>query len=242
MTERPDPWSLSERLYDYFNAAQHLLPTQRDVGRILHENAAKLQPDIIALMIVDGLSYYDLPDEAEVQPCLVNGVSITEFGHKEVIGKPSISERLFLLGYSHQMGFTYFDIEDNVLASELYGVFGSSQVTRVMTFKECLEHISAEGMSHGFVQITAPGLDGLCHRHQDEPPVKHYIDEILNRFDALVSYLHDGHRSVVACLTADHGILWWRAPVYQIPSFLRLPSMCSKMASAALTGSFSTLS
>lgn len=208
VTERPDPLSLSERLYNYFNTAQYLLPTQRDVGRILHEKAAKLQPDIIALMIVDGLSYYDLPDEANMQPCLVNGVSTTDFGYREVIGKPTVSERLFSLGYSHQMGFTYYDVETNPLASELYGVFGSSQVKRVATFKECLEHISAEGISQGFVQVTTAGLDGLCHHHQDEPPVKYYIDEILNRFNALVSYLHEGNRKVLACLTADHGILW----------------------------------
>jgi hypothetical protein len=208
ITERPDPWSLSERLYDNFSAAQHVLPTQRDVGCILHEKAAKLQPDIVALMIVDGLSYYDLPYAADVQPCLVNGVSTTDFGYREVIGKPTVSERLFSLGYSHQMGFTYFDVETNPLASELYGVFGSSQIKRVVTFKECLEHISAEGISHGFVQISAAGLDGLCHHHQDEPPVKHYIDEILHRFDALVSCLHEGNRNVLACLTADHGILW----------------------------------
>lgn len=208
IAKRPDPWLLSEKLYDCFNTAQYLLPTQREVGRILCEKAAKLQPDIVALMIVDGLSYYDLPDEADVQPCLVNGVSTTGFGYREVVGKPTASERLFSLGYSHQMGFTYFDIETNPLASELYGVFGSSQVKRVVTFKECLEHISAEGISHGFVQITAAGLDGLCHKHRDEPPVKYYIGEILNRFDALVSCLHEGNRNVLACLTADHGILW----------------------------------
>jgi len=208
ITERPEPRLLSDTLYDSFNTAEHLLPTQRDVGRILYERAARLQPDIVALMIVDGLSYYDLPDEADMQPCLVNGVSTTEFGYREVIGKPTVSERLFSLGYSHQMGFTYFDIETNLLASELYGVFGSSQVKRVVTFKECLEHINAEGISHGFVQIAAAGLDGLCHHHRDEPPVKHYVGEILSRFDALVSCLHQGHRRVLACLTADHGILW----------------------------------
>lgn len=208
ITERPDPWLLSEKLHDSFNAAQHLLPTQRDVGRILHEKATKLQPDIVVLMVVDGLSYYDLPDGVDAQPCLVNGVSITDFGYREVIGKPTVSERLFSLGYSHQMGFTYYDVKTNPLASELYGVFGSSQVKRVATFKECLEHISAGGMSQGFVQVTTAGLDGLCHHHRDEPPVKYYTDEILNRFDALVSYLHEGNRKVLACLTADHGILW----------------------------------
>jgi len=205
---RPDPWLLSERLFDRLSIAEHLLPTQRDVGHILQERATKIQPDIVVLMVVDGLSYYDLPNEVDAQPCLVNGVSITDFGYQEVIGKPTVSERLFSLGYSHQMGFTYHDVEANPLASKLYGVFGSSQVKRVATFNDILEHISAEGISQGFIQVTTAGLDGLCHHHQDEPPVKYYTDEILNRFDALMSCLHEGNRKVLACLTADHGILW----------------------------------
>ncbi|OGO21920.1 MAG: hypothetical protein A2144_13835 [Chloroflexi bacterium RBG_16_50_9] len=159
-------------------------------------------------MVVDGLSYFDLPDEKDTQPCLVNGVSITEFGYREVIGKPTISERLFSLGYNHQMGFTYFDIKTNTLANDLYGVFGSGEVRRIMAFKDCIEYIDAEKMAHGFIQITGPGLDALCHHHQDEPPVDHYISGILERFNAVIDCLTNSHRSVLACLTSDHGILW----------------------------------
>ncbi len=205
--ERPDPRLLSDRLYDYFDAKESLLPTQRAIGRILYEKTVRFQPDIVALMIVDGLSYYDLPDEDDVRPCLVNGVSITSFGHREIIGEPTVSQKLFSLGYSHQIGFTYFDVGTNPLARELYGVFGSSQIKRIRGFKESLEHISTEDLSRGYVQITVAGLDGLCH-HRDEPPVKYYINQILNRFDTLVSCLHRGNRRIVACLTADHGILW----------------------------------
>ncbi|MCL0066105.1 hypothetical protein M1N79_04435 [Dehalococcoidia bacterium] len=208
LRERPDPRCLSGRLYEHFDRAQYLIPTQRDIGRILHEEARKFDPDIVVLMVVDGLSYYDLPEGSDMHPCLVNGVSTTEFGYREVIGKPSVSERLFSLGYSHQMGFTYFDTESNVLAGDLYGVFGSSQVIKIMTFQDCLEHITAERLSRGFIQVTAPGLDRLCHRHQDKPPIKHYIDEIINWFDTLIICLRDSHRKVLACLTADHGILW----------------------------------
>lgn len=206
--ERPDPYLLSEKIFENFEAAQRLLPVQRDIGRILYGQAKRSQPDIIALMVVDGLSYYDLTDQPEVKPCLVNGVSITDFGYRETIGKPSVSQRLFSLGYCNQVGFTYFDPESNELASDLHGVFGSSQVVRVSTFKGCLERIKADQMSRGFIQISAPGLDGICHHHQDEPPVEHYIDEILSRFEALISCLEAGHRRVLACLTADHGILW----------------------------------
>ena len=208
ITERPDPWLLSQKLSGSFDAAQHLLPTQREVGRILHDKAVRLQPDIVVLMVVDGLSYYDLPNEVDSQPCLVNGASMTDFGYREVIGKPTVSERFFSLGYTYQVGFTYHDVETNPLASELYGVFGSGQVMRVSTFKDVIEYVSARSISQGFIQVTTAGLDGLCHHHQDEPPVKHYTDAILNRFDDLMQCLHEGGRRDLACLTADHGILW----------------------------------
>ncbi|MBL7209205.1 MAG: hypothetical protein ISS52_03830 [Dehalococcoidia bacterium] len=187
----------------------NLLPTQRDIGRILSEKASKFEPDVVALMVVDGLSYYDLPDESDLHPCFVNGASITEFGYREVIGKPSVSARLFSLGYRHQLGFTYFDVETNLLASDLYSVFGCNQVTKVRVFEECLERINDERMSRGFVQVTAAGLDHLCHSHRDEPLVQRYIDDhIIAWFDKLVTCLKHGHRRVLACLTADHGILW----------------------------------
>lgn len=206
--ERPDPSLVSQKLYDCFETVEDLLPTQRDIQRIIYEKAVQLQPDIVALMIVDGLSYYDLPDEVGMQPCFVNGVSTTDFGYEEIIGTPTVSERLFSLGYIQQMGFTYFDIKRNPLASKLHGVFGASQVTRVRRFQQCLDHIKSKDISRGFIQVTSAGLDGLCHSHQDEPPVKYYTGEILNRFDALIQRLHEGNRRVLACLTADHGILW----------------------------------
>ncbi|MBI2842128.1 MAG: hypothetical protein HYX78_01880 [Armatimonadetes bacterium] len=208
ISRRPDPFLLSERLYDRFDSVKDVMTTQRDVGRILAEKAKLLEPDVVALMVVDGLSYYDLPDDPENHPCFVDGATTTEVGYREVIGKPSISERLFSIGYRHQLGFTYFDTDSNTLASDLYGVFGSSQVCKIRRFDECVRMIQAEEMSRGYIQIVAPGLDGLCHRHQDQPPVKHYLSELLARYDSLVEFLCRGNRSVLACLTADHGILW----------------------------------
>lgn len=205
---RPDPFLLSERLYERFDTVKDVVTTQRDVGRILAEKADLVKPDIVALMVVDGLSYYDLPDDSENSPCFVDGATTTEVGYREVVGKPSISERLFSIGYRHQLGFTYFDTDNNTLASDLYGVFGSSQVHRIRKFDECMQIIQAEEMTRGYVQIAAPGLDGLCHKHQDEPPVKHYLAEVMSRYDSLVECLSKGNRSVLACLTADHGILW----------------------------------
>ena len=208
MKERPDPWCVSEVLFSRFDLARDLLTRQQDVGRILYDLAAKHDPDIIVLMIVDGLSYYDLSDREDAMPCLVEGITTTGFGYREVLGKPSVSQRLFTLGYRHQLGMTYFDTDSNDLAGDLYRVFGNSQIVRITAFQEALGYMRTAKMSRGYVQIAAPGLDGLCHSHQDEPPVGYYLKELLERFDAIIACLKKRRRKVLACLIADHGILW----------------------------------
>lgn len=205
---RPDPRLLSMCLCDRFDVVPNLLYCQRDIGRILADRSRWNKPDIVALMIVDGLSYYDLPEMPDLYPCFVNGVSITEFGHREVVGKPSVAERLFSIGYHQQTGFSYFDVSTNTLASELYSVFGNGQVSKVKAFEDCLEQLKLKKLSHGYVQIVAPGLDHLCHDHRDRPPTEYYIQRILGWFEVLLDCLRKGNRTVLACLTADHGILW----------------------------------
>lgn len=205
---RPDPLRLSEQLFERFDTAKEVLPTQRDVGRMLAERAKILQPDVVVLMVVDGLSYYDLPDWPDTKPCLVDGATTTEVGYRDVIGKPSVSEHMFSVGYRHQLGFTYFDADTNPLAADLYEVFGSSQVAKIRKFDECLDAIKAQELARAYIQVSAPGLDGLCHKHRDEPPIQTYIDEVVGRFDSLVEQLSKRKLTVMACLTADHGILW----------------------------------
>jgi hypothetical protein len=205
---RPNPARLSEVLFERFDIARERLIVQRDLGRIVQEQAARTDAEIVALMVVDGLSYYDLPDSEDIMPCLVDGVTTTEYGYREVMGHPPISHRLFNVGYRSQLALTYFDPGSNVLAADLHVTFGQSQIVRITTFEEGLERIRAARMRRGYIQITAPGLDGLCHHHRDRPPRQHYLEELLARFDTLVAELSRHDRRILCCLTADHGILW----------------------------------
>ncbi len=204
--ERPDPHALSEVLFERFARAQELLLTQGEIAAYLARRALELNPDIIILVIADGLSYYDLPD-GEAEPCLVAGATVTEFGYREVVGKPSLSQRLFNLGYRNQKAFTYFDVSNNELASDLHSTFGDSQIVRVTQFDDILRHPALRG-PRGYFQVTTAGLDGLCHQHRDRPPVKYYRDLLLERFADLVETCARNNRKVLACLTSDHGILW----------------------------------
>ncbi len=208
VARRPDHWQLSERLFERFDTVREVVQTQRDIGPELCRRAARTDADVVALLIVDGLSYYDLPDTPEILPCLVDGVTITKYGFREVVGKPPVSQRLFAMGYRQQQGFTYFDVASNELAGNLFDLFASAQVTRIARFEDCLDYMTPMRFPRGYVQITAPGLDRLCHHHHDQPPRAQYLHRILDNFDALTEKLSEGGRKVVTCLTADHGILW----------------------------------
>ena len=216
---RPDPAAVSLALFDQFELAARVLPTQRQIGSLLAQRVQQTRPDVVVLVVVDGLSYYDLPDTPEIQPCLVEGPTSTAQGYQAVIGRPSVSQRMFDLGYRTQMGYTFFDVATNALAGELYGHFGANQVTRVSTFEDCIHDLSGRKLNGAYVQISAPGLDGIVHRHLGRPPVKTYLSQLRRQFNSLVKTLRGTAGTVLACLTADHGILW-RSELPDNPEFV----------------------
>jgi len=205
---RPDPWFISDLLFERFDDARRLLPTQQDIGRILEDRVSRSNPAIVALVIVDGLSYYDLPACRKVDPCLVTGVTTTEFGYRAVVGHPSVSRRMFALGYANQASYSYYPPEHSELSADIHDTMSGSQFTRVRAFDEILTDLRRRDFPRGYVQIVLSGLDHLCHAHHDRPPVDHYLEGILSRLDALIDCLGAGGRRVLGCLTADHGILW----------------------------------
>ena len=206
ITSRPDPTALSKRLFGSFDQARHLLQTQSGLSKHISEQVKRLSPDVVAFIIVDGLSYYDL-QEGQSDPCLVEGPTITQNGFRQAIGRPSLGQRLFELGYKHQHAFTYFNRDSNELAGDLHRVFGAAQVTTVRTFDEILES-DAINAAASYVQVTMPGLDALSHSHRDRPPVASYLALIFERFEKLTEALATQGRRVLAVLTADHGLLW----------------------------------
>lgn len=204
---RPDPYDLSDKLFERFDQAANVLPTQREIAGLVASTARQYDPAIIVLIIVDGLSYYDLPEDTDAIPCLVDGITITQYGYRQAVGKPSLSRRLFALGYTQQLGFTYF-ADSNELARDLHNTFSETQRIRVRSFEEILECIEQSSMSRGYIQITLSGLDQICHSHQDRPPREHYLQIILQRYQQLFECLQNKVSRALLCLTADHGIMW----------------------------------
>ncbi len=166
------------------------------------------RPDVILLIIVDGLSYYDLPSTVDSIPCLVSGISITNEGYLSVVGDPPIVKRLFALGYTNQIAFTYFPASENELSSEIHRLFSSRQVFTFKDFDEILENLDKINYPRLYIQIVLSGLDQLAHKHRDIPPIDAYIEDILLRYDQLIDKLSSKYDSLLGILTADHGIVW----------------------------------
>jgi hypothetical protein len=205
---RPDPWKITDAIFDRFEAAGKVLPTQCDIGQLLQEHALRKAPDIIILNVVDGLSYYDLPDDTDAIPCLVRGVTTTDFGFRDVMGRPTVSQRLFSLGYKSQMALTFFDAGTSDLSAKLLATFGTSQISRINSIEEGIGLIRKNPFSRGYIQIVAPGLDKLAHYHADRPMIKETLNRIFERLNKFIEAVSSRGRKVTACLTSDHGILW----------------------------------
>lgn len=205
---RPAVHEVQLQLADGVERAKRFLPTQRDVADIITSETASMRPDIVLLMVVDGLSYYDLDEATAAEPIIVDGVTITDHGYRQVIGSPPVSARLFGAGYVDQRGYSFFDTKTNSLAGDLFHPFADIQLTRVRQFGEVVADLEAKPVRHAYVQVTSPGLDGICHQHPDVPPVHYYLQSLLQKFDNLVECLSAQHTSVLAFLTSDHGILW----------------------------------
>lgn len=209
LPNRPDPSDVSDMLFSRFNELDAFLLSQKNIAAYLAERAIHTAPDVVIFVVADGLSYYDLPDSPDTQPCFVKGPSITPHGYQAAIGKPSLSRRLFNNGYVRQSAYTYFDVDSNDLAGKLHSTFGTGQVQRVREFKDIIDHVK-QILGHGktYLQVTTTALDGLCHNHRDRPPVEAYKQKLLDNFDTLIEVCSQNDRRVMACLTADHGILW----------------------------------
>ena len=88
---RPEDCTVSKALFENFDLAKQILIKQQDICGIIEDRVRATAPNIILLMIVDGLSYYDLPLSDETLPCLVTGVTTTQYGYRAVVRKTSNS-------------------------------------------------------------------------------------------------------------------------------------------------------
>jgi len=204
----PAPEDVSAALFDHFEDARVLLPTQSSIAHTVTRRVTAEKPDVVVLVVVDGLSYYDLNPGVQAIPHLVDGPTITEYGFGNCLGRPSLSQRLFATGYKSQIAFSFFSIKRNDIGKEIHRMFGDSQMHVVNSVEEIIAALEKANFVHGYVQVSAPGLDPHAHFYRGSPPIDHFVREILRRFRALLDYFGRRGLRTLGCMTSDHGLLW----------------------------------
>ena len=186
---------------------------QSDVSAEITTRVSKELPQIVVLLVFDGLSFYDVVDwelpNAVLEPCLVDGLSVTDRAMRQLIGTPVLTHRLFPLGYVLRLGFSYWERSGNLLADALFAEFPESQLHRMTTFTEVLNILAmSEWEVPTYVQIIRTGLDNVCHLHKERPNVDALLDDLKKNIMKLITVLQGGSESFRLFITADHGILW----------------------------------
>ena len=190
------------------------LRKQSDVAAEITSRISSELPQIVVLLVFDGLSFYEITDwelpNARLEPCLVDGLSTTESAMQRIIGSPVLTHQLFELEYVQRLGFSYWERSTNPLTDALFAEFPESQLHRVTTFDEVLERLSvSEWPTHTYVQIIRSGLDAACHSHRERPKVSSLLEGLRQDILSLLAVLQKTGKSFRLFITADHGILWY---------------------------------
>ena len=187
---------------------------QSDVATEITARISRELPQIVVLLVFDGLSFYEVTDwefpSATLEPCLVDGLSVTDSAMQRLIGSPVLTHRLFKLDYVRLLGFSYWERSMNRLADKLFAEFSEPQLHRVTTFNEVLNKLEeSEWTTPTYVQIIRSGLDGVCHSNRERPNSASLLEDLEKDVRSLIAVLQQTEKSFRVFITADHGILWY---------------------------------
>lgn len=205
LDETPGKEILNKAIGDKYAVVSSLLPRQSEVQKMI---SSVPKNESVVLVVVDGLSYEDsreaFPDSV---PMLADGPTTTPEGIRRIIGAPTIAQRMFESGYKI-VGYSYWTREGNPLTDEFFAPIPRQDLLRRKEFGEILEDLDKRDLFRTYVQIYMEGLDGVCHRCREYPPMAAILKEISERVSALRKVLEEkGIRSTIF-VTSDHGILW----------------------------------
>lgn len=211
--------ALNDVIFDRFDDLSRHLLTQSQLSDRIVSNSFNC--DVVVLFLVDGLSYKDVKEWKSLGrsnwrliPCLVDVPTITRIAFPNLIGSPTLAERLFDRGFHCRLGFSYWHREDNQLTDQLFHTI--VDLNKVRHFDHVLT-LLREGVENAngkrcFVQVMRTGLDGYAHSQKRSPPITAVSAKIESEFTRLVDLVSDlcsnVGNSARIYLTADHGILW----------------------------------
>lgn len=192
--------------YDFIAAS--MLTHARVAERIVAE-AQKVET--IVLILLDGLSYADCQGWPGVEPCLATSPTITRICFPTIIGSPPLAARLFTLGLTKRVGFTYWERQNEPLTKKLFHTITDTRrldPNRADGFSEVLDWLSINNLEDTYVQVVRLALDDFAEGHRTTVNRQTVIQGVRRDLEAVLDILkHKGSPAILFGI-ADHGILW----------------------------------
>lgn len=187
---------------------------QSEVGDLITEAASDV--DVIALVIVDGLSYQDWTESGyEAEPIYVDCPTRTDCGYPNVVrGAPKgkhLQYRLFDRGYKTRKAFTYWERKDNDLSDELHDGFSKNDVIgNIQDFDDSISYLQTHDWyrSKTYLQFTLTGPERVAHRMKEDPVIQSEVNAVHQKLSDLRESISKETDSFRIFAVADHGILW----------------------------------
>lgn len=189
--------------------------SQSDVAEYVASKSGS--EDVIVVVIVDGLSYYDwIRAGYRADPVYVDCPTITDCGYPNVVygGKTgeSLANRLYNRGYRNRLAFSYWEKSDSELTDDLHGSFSKNDVVGdIEDFDDIIAYLNRKEWNtqkKTFIQVTVTGPERVAHKIKENPDTVHQAQLVQNKLTALNDVLSEQVSSHRIFATADHGILW----------------------------------
>jgi hypothetical protein len=213
--------AINRNLHCHLEYAREQLLTTHGVARAIVEDVIVHRYDVVALMLIDGLSYGDVLDWIDnAIPCFVDGPSVTyrlsedqknvlaSVGFPSIVGSPSVFAQLNEIGYRNALGYSYWAPDSNTISDYL---FKQIPTRKVVNFEAIMTELRSVAIKQPtYIQIVREGLDGLAHskRELSRAEIDGAILAIRQDVERVIHALGRQKRRVCLYLIADHGILW----------------------------------
>ena len=187
---------------------------QSEVSDLITRAASAV--DVIALVIVDGLSHQDWTESGyDSEPIYVDCPTRTDCGYPNVVrGSPNgrhLQYRLFNKGYKTRKAFTYWERENNDLSDELHQGFSKSDVIgNIQDFSDSISYLQTHDWCRPktYLQFTLTGPERVAHRMKEDPVIQSEVDAVHQKLACLRDTIRSETDSFRIFAVADHGLLW----------------------------------
>lgn len=198
-----------------YDTAKQLLLNQSN----LYKRILKV-PDYetIFLIIVDGLSYERAKRYFDCEPILVDGITKTKNGMNRIVGEDyTLPQRIIDNGRENVYGYSYWSREENPeITKPIFSPIPEEDFYVYKEFNEVISDLETKNLDKGYIQIISNGLDNICHKYRDKPPIDFTLEKLKKNLMKIEDLCRKKNIPSTIFMTSDHGILWEKDNNFEI--------------------------